>query len=195
MRADQGTSLSLLERVQGGDPIAWVDFSKIYMSVLRKWCVQWSLQSADADDLIQETWLVMIGQIGRFQHRGLGSFRSWMRTIAWHCLCAAITRSERVRRSEQLNALLVSARARETLEEEIDRICDQQMLKDAMQLVAKRVRPSTWDVFQKMALEGLSAKQISEETGLHPESVYASRARVQRLVHKELRRLMNTRPE
>jgi RNA polymerase sigma-70 factor (ECF subfamily) len=195
MQQDQGTSLSLLERVQGGDPVAWGEFSKIYMSVLRKWCLQWGLQSADADDLMQETWLVLIGQIARFRHRGLGSFRSWMRTVAWHCLCAAIARSEKARRSEQLNQILASARARETLEEEIDQMCDRQMLEDAMQLVAERVRPSTWLAFQKMALEGLSAKQVSEATGLHPEAVYASRARVQRLVHRELRRLMSTRSQ
>lgn len=189
MHPKQITSLSLLERVKRGDSVAWSEFSRIYESVLRTWCFRWGLQSADTDDLIQDTLLVLIGEIHRFRHRGTGSFRGWMRTVAWHCLCAATARSEKKLQAEKFSRILSSERGRQTLEDEIDRVYELQMLEQAMQNVTHRVSSSTWLAFRQTAILGRTAKHVSEVTGQHPDAIYAARARVQRLIQQELKRL------
>lgn len=183
------TPLSLLDRVQRGDQVAWNEFSGMYMGVLRGWCVRWGLQPADADDLTQDTLLVVLTEIRRFRHRGTGSFRSWMRTVAWHCLCTAITRAEKKQVAETFNQILLSAQARRTLEEEIDRLCEMQILSEVMNSVEMKVKPTTWTAFRMTAIDGLSAREVSECTGLNAEAIYAARARVQRLISQELRRI------
>jgi RNA polymerase sigma-70 factor (ECF subfamily) len=112
------TPVSLLDRVRRGDTIAWAEFSAQYSVMLRSWCLNWGLQSADADDLIQDTLLIVFRRIAEFRRRGAGSFRSWIRTIAWRCWCDAVARVERSMRAEVALRFRESLEARTSLEEE-----------------------------------------------------------------------------
>ncbi len=87
------TSLTLLERVKRGEVAAWSEFCGHCATVLRRWSGRMGLQAADVDDLIQDTLLIVIGRIRLFQRRGTGSFRAWLRVIAWRCWCDAVARA------------------------------------------------------------------------------------------------------
>lgn len=182
------TPLSLLDRVRIGDAVAWSEFFQRYLWMLRHWSHQWGLQSTDADDLIQDTLLVVMTKVCDFRHRGTGSFRSWIRTIARHCLCEALSRASRKRPPESLDAIWETPAARQSLEEELDRIFELQLLEQAMKDVESRVQPSTWAAFRMTALESLPAKLVAEKIGLKATAVYAARSRVQRLITEELSR-------
>lgn len=182
------TSLSLLERVRRGDEAAWTEFSVQCVSLLRHWCTRWGMQHADVDDLIQDTLLIVLGRVGEFRRRGTGSFRSWIRTIAWRCWCDAVHRAERSMRPEVLARLKESLLARQALEQEFDLLLEAQMLEHAMTVVRQRVHGSTWDAFRLMALDNLTGEVAAERTGLKLNAVHAARYRVQRLISKEIRR-------
>lgn len=183
------TPLSLLDRVRLGDEAAWCEFSELCLRMLRAWSARLGLQPADADDLIQDTLLIVIGRIRVFHRRGAGSFRKWLKVIAWRCWCDAIARAERAKRPQVLEYLKNSALARASLEEEFERLFEQQMLEQAFARVKARVQANTWESFRLLVLEGLRGEQVAELTGMHLNSVYMARCRVQRLVTLELQRL------
>lgn len=191
MKSTVETSLSLLERVRRGDEDAWAEFSVQCVSMLRHWCGKWGMQDADLDDLIQDTLLIVLGRIGEFRRRGTGSFRSWMRTIAWHCWCDVVSRAERSARPEVVERLKESLLARQALEEEFDMLLETQMLEHAMTVVRQRVQASSWDAFRLMALEGLTGDAVAELTGLSLNAVHSARYRVQRQISAEIKRQKN----
>ncbi len=190
MHSWQTTPLSLLDRVQRGDIEAWTKFSGCLLEMLGRWCRRWGLQRADADDLIQDTLLIVFSRIGSFQHRGDGSFRSWIRTIAWRCWCDAVARASRGSRPEVLERITQSPEARQTLEDEFDKLLQLQLLEEAMVVVQQKVKNSTWEAFRLTAIEGHSADLVSQYIGLNQNAVYAARIRVQRLVTDEFKRLV-----
>src|SRR3954447_25607655 len=82
------TSLSLLARIKDKEGSAWGRLSELYTPLVRRWCVGWGLQEADAADVMQEVLLAVSRNIETFERtRESGSFRSWLRTIAYHKAC------------------------------------------------------------------------------------------------------------
>lgn len=183
------TSLSLLERVQRGDSAAWSEFCSRCATMLRRWSGKMGLQAADADDLIQDTLLIVIGRIRLFQRRGSGSFRAWLRVLAWRCWCDALARAERSNRPDVIHHLRNSLQARISLEEELDRLFEQQLLELAIARVRARVQQHTWDAFRLMVLEGQRGEQVAQATGMQLNAVYTARFRIQKMVTEELQRL------
>jgi len=185
------TPLSLLERVQAGDAVAWNEFHARCQRLLTAWAVRWGLQTADADDLIQDTLLVVTARIRDFRRRGTGSFRLWIRTIAWHCLCDAMSMARRHGISTTLDRIRNTPDARQTLEEELDRLFELQVLEDAMQRVQLKVAQTTWAAFALTAVEGRSVQEVAEQLQVSVDAVYAARGRVQRFISMEIRRMAN----
>jgi len=188
------TPVSLLDSVRRGDQIAWNEFSGRCSALLRPWCINWGLQAADADDLIQDTLLIVFSRIAEFRRRGAGSFRSWIRTIAWRCWCDAVARVERSMRPEIAVRFHESLEARASLEEEFRKLFEHQILEQAMDIVKSRVQASTWDAFRITALENAGGEIAAEICGLQINAVYAARYRVQRLITAEMRQLLEKDP-
>ena len=185
------TPLSLLERIQQGDAVAWSEFHARCLQLLKAWGIRWGLQAADADDLIQDTLVVVMSRIRDFRRRSTGSFRLWMRTIAWHCLCDAMSMTRRQQLSTTLDHIRNAPDARQNLEEDLDRLFQMQILEEALQRVRLKVQQSTWVAFQLTAVEGQSVQTVAQQLQTSVEAVYASRARVQRFLTIEIRRLTN----
>src|SRR5690242_20454241 len=83
------TSATLLDRLrQGGDPVAWQRFVTLYTPLLYHWSRCHGLQSADADELLQEVFRTLLIKLPRFQYDPQGSFRSWLRTVTTNTLQA-----------------------------------------------------------------------------------------------------------
>lgn len=185
---NSSTSISLLERIKSNDEEAWLEFSSCYINILEKWCKAWNIQSFDAQDVIQETLLAVMSGIKSFEHRGTGSFRAWMKTIAWRCWSQTLAKAERRRDLELLNSLK-SSDAYQNLEEELDLLAVQELLQASMDRTRTRVEQKTWQAFQLTALESRPAIEVAELLGMHVDAVYAARCRVQRWVTEEYARL------
>src|SRR5436309_16059875 len=79
------SSVSLLERLAAAPTDEdWRRLVELYQPLLRAWMTRAGVAVADADDLTQEVLLVVFREVGGFDRRGPGAFRSWLRTILAH---------------------------------------------------------------------------------------------------------------
>ena len=185
-----GTPVSLLERLQSPDDLsAWDEFSRRYSRVIQQWCRKWGLQSADAEDLIQETTLIVMAQVGEFRHRGIGSFRAWMKTIAWRCWRRVETKAQRLGVTPLDETSWVSPKASDNLLEDFDTLAHQELFNASLNTVRSRVEFATWQAFRMTALDGIPAGEVAEKLGMTVGAVYMARGRVQRYIGEELKKL------
>lgn len=190
MMTHSATPISFLERLQNlDDTDAWTEFSRKYNKVIRQSCRKWGLQEADAEDLIQETSLIVMSQISDFQHRGIGSFRAWMKTIAWRCWRRIESRTRKLGTSMIGETSWLSPRACDNLLEDFDSLAQQELFLACLDAVRKRVEPSTWQAFSMTALDEKPAREVAEQLGLSVGAVYVARGRVQRHIGDELKKL------
>jgi RNA polymerase sigma-70 factor (ECF subfamily) len=90
------TSPSLLERLRRPDEqSAWARFVELYTPLLYSWARRAGLQAADAADLVQDVFAVLVRQMPAFVYAPGKSFRGWLRTVTLNKW-----REKRRRRSE-----------------------------------------------------------------------------------------------
>jgi RNA polymerase sigma factor (sigma-70 family) len=77
------TSKTLLENISLLDPNAWEEFVKTYYPIIHKWVRKLIDNREDAEDKIQDIFLEIHKSIIRFEHRGKGTFRKWLKTICF----------------------------------------------------------------------------------------------------------------
>lgn len=188
------TSAGMIGRVQSGDIDSWQAFSRRCQSVLADWCRWNRVRESDAEDVSQEAMLVVVSKIAGFRHSGRGSLRAWLRAIAWRCWCEAISKADRG------DLVELAARFRETkseiaaIEQEYERLTQMDILERAMAAVRLKVQPRTWEAFWQSAMEGGSGADVGARLDMTADCVHAARARVQRLISVEVRRLNNLVP-
>src|SRR5262249_31657951 len=73
------------------------------------------------------------------------------------------------------------------LEEEFD----QEVLELAMARVRQRVQPRTWEVFQLMAVEGLSGAEAAARLGLKVTHAFVYKSKGQKMIREEIAKLEN----
>lgn len=185
------TSLGMLRRVQSGDGQAWSDFAARTAFILNQWARWKRLQTADAEDLTHDALLVVLAKIQSFKHSGRGSFRAWLRAIAWRCLCEANARNENLSRPDLADRYRRTEDQIVELEEQFDRLQQLDLLHSCMQSVRQRVRPQTWEAFRLLAMECLSGATVAAQLDMQVDAVHAAKARVQRLISAEIRRRQN----
>lgn len=196
MTASDGhtTSLTLLVRLKTDptDPATWDEFVGRYSPMILRWCRNWGLQAADAQDVSQNVLLALSQQMTRFEYRADGRFRSWLKTVAYRAWCRF---HEKQRQNEvcgdnqAIAQLLESVEAREDFLSELDRECERNVLEDAMEMVRQRVQPHTWEAFHRTALQCQSAAEVAKNLEMTVVAVYRSRSRVQSMIQEEVRML------
>lgn len=169
---------------------AWEELLDVCSPLLHRWCRQWGIQPSDAEDVIQETLLAMVRQIKGFRYDAGGSFRAWVKTIAYRCWLR-IARGW-ARRGE----ILLGDDARDMIAEDDAhgrRVADREARRDlygmAFGRVRHRVEPATWEAFLLCTFEGLPGAEVARRLGTRPGAVYMARCRVQGLLRRELRAL------
>src|SRR6516162_9060350 len=75
------TPASLLERLRRPDEGAWPRFVDLYTPLLYYWACRMGLQAADAADLVQEVFTILLQKFPHFSYDKNKSFRSWLRTV------------------------------------------------------------------------------------------------------------------
>src|SRR4051794_22774844 len=76
------TPVSLLERLrQPADQTAWGRFVDLYTPLLYYWARRRGLPSAEAADLVQDVFLVLVQKLPEFRYDRDKSFRNWLRTV------------------------------------------------------------------------------------------------------------------
>ncbi len=188
------TSATLLGRLRQGptDQAAWNDFVQRYGRQIYRWCRQWDLQEADAEDVTQTVLVKLAEKMREFDYDASGSFRGWLKTVAhhaWHKFVMSRQRGGVGSGDTAVGELLDSVAARDDLAAKLEEEFDRELLEQAIARVQLRLEPRTWEAFRLLALEGLSGAKAAERLGMKVATVFVAKSKVQKMLQEEIRKL------
>ena len=187
------TRVSLLAQLRQdpSDQAGWDEFVERYGRHIYRWCRQWKLQDADAEDVTQNILVKLAQKLPAFAYDPSRSFRGWLKTVAHH----AWRDFEDSRRHAQpagdgrVQELMLTLEAREDLAQKLEQAFDLELLEAAKVRVRLRVAPHTWEAFRLMALEGLPVVEVAARVELKVAMVYVAKSKVQRMLQEEIGKL------
>lgn len=188
------TSPTLLGRLRQApaDQAAWADFVDRYGRQIYGWCRRWGLQDADAEDVTQSVLVRLAEKMRAFAYDPTRSFRGWLRTLthhAWSDFLEGRRRGSVGSGDTDILDRLHSVEASDDLARQLDAECERELLEEAMTRVRLRVEARTWDAFRLLALEGSSGAEAAARLGMKVATVFVARAKVQRMIQEEVRKL------
>lgn len=177
------TRASLLLRLcDPRDHEAWLEFVSLYEPVIYRVLRRTGLQDADALEMLQELFLAVNRNIGRWEHGGEhGSFRGWLRRVTRNLVVSWVRRRKRhVTTSpldlDALRELPPVADGPET--DEFDRELRRALFHLASERVRSEVRPQTWQAFWEVAVSGTSVAGASSKLGMTAGAVRVAKCRI-----------------
>ena len=162
-------------------------FVKLYTPLIYSWAYRAGLREADAADLVQEVFMVLVRKLPEFKYEPGKSFRAWLRTVTLNKY------HERSRRRAVPaiggDALLEEAAAPsdEAFWEDEYR---QQLAGRALQLMQAEFKPSTWKACWEQIVGGKSGDVVAQELGMSTGAVRAAKFRVLCRLRQELAGLL-----
>ena len=180
--------MSLLVRVRDPrDGRAWEQFVEIYRPMLYGYCRRQGLQDADATDLAQDVMQAVAGAVARpaggFEYDpAKGMFRDWLFTVTRNKLRRFFDRRQRrpaeegSGRSEVQRVLAEQPAPQES--EEWGAEYRRHLFEWAARQARSEFKDTSWRAFLLTAVEGRTAKDAADLTGLSEGAVYTARSRV-----------------
>jgi RNA polymerase sigma factor (sigma-70 family) len=185
------TLLTLL-RQHPSDQAGWDEFVELYGRHIYRWCRQWKLQDADAEDVTQNILLKLTRKLRDFAYDPSRSFRGWLKTVAhnaWRNFEDSHRRSQPAAGDSQVQDPMLTLEAREDLAQKLEEAFDLELLEAAKVRVRLRVAPHTWEAFRLMALEGLPVAEVAARVHLQVAMVYVAKSKVQKMLQEEIEKL------
>jgi len=187
------TRVTLLTRLRQdpSDQAGWDEFVEHYGRHIYRWCRQWKLQDADAEDVTQDILVKLIEKLRAFTYDPSRSFRSWLKTVTHHAWrdFADSRHAQPAAGDSQVQELMLTLEAREDLAQKLEEAFDLELLEAAKVRVRLRVAPHTWDSFRLMALEGLPVAEVAARVHLQVAMVYVAKSKVQKMLQEEIGKL------
>jgi RNA polymerase sigma-70 factor (ECF subfamily) len=188
------TRVTLLGRLRQ-DPTnqaAWEEFVERYGRHIYRWCRQWKLQDADAEDVTQDILVKLAQKLRDFAYDPARSFRGWLKTVAHHAWRDFVT-SRRHRDAagggDKVQGLIQTVEAREDLIQKLEEAFDLEILEMAKTQVRLRVAPHTWEAFRLTTLEGRPVEEVATAVQMQVAMVYVAKSKVQKMLREEIRKL------
>lgn len=179
----QTTSASLLVHLQqADDPSAWGRFVHIYSPLLYAWAGHMGLQHADALDLVQEVFTILVQKLPEFSYDRDKGFRNWL---------FRVTRNKFLEKARRRPLPVDSCTRPETLaapsEDRVDEADFQSyLLRQVLPTMRELFQPSTWQAFWEHVVEGRPAPEVASRLGVTVNAVFKAKARVLARLHQEL---------
>jgi RNA polymerase sigma-70 factor (ECF subfamily) len=171
------------------DPALWGEFVELYGRHIYRWCRQWRLQNADAEDLTQNILMKLTQKLRVFTYDSSRSFRGWLKTVAhhaWRDFENSRHRNKAASGDEHAEALMLTVEARDDLVQKLEEAFDLELLEAAKVRVRMRVAPHTWEAFRLVALEGLPVAEVATIVRMQIAMVYVAKSKVQRMLQEEI---------
>jgi RNA polymerase sigma factor (sigma-70 family) len=188
------TCVTLLVRLcqDPTDQAAWDVFVERYGRQIYRWCRQWKLQNADAEDVTQNILLKLSQKLRTFAYDPSRSFRGWLRTVAhhaWRDFVDSPRRTQAAAGDSQAWELMQTVEAREDLIQRLQETFDHELLEAAKVRVRLRVAPHTWEAFRLVALEDLPVAEVAATVRMQVAMVYVAKSKVQKMLQEEIQKL------
>ena len=201
MGSDSATptgSVLLLLLSNPTDRECWNAFVDRYAPKIYRWCRQWRLQEADAQDVTQEVLAQLVQKLRTFAYDPhKGTFRGWLKTLTHHAWCDYLESRRRAGGDEgspEVLARLDTLEARQDLLGALAEVFDLELLAEAQARVQLQVSPRDWKIFQELAVEGRPGPDVARELGMTVTAVLMARSRVQKRLRQEIRRMEEVSP-
>jgi len=186
----QTTSVSLLERLRKRDEQeAWERFVQLYSPLLSHWARRLGLDGQDADDLVQDVFIVLVQKLPEFRYDASQHFRGWLWTVIhnkWR---------ERGRRPAPPTPTPLEALDGATEPDVADVVSEAEyqayLLKRALELGRGEFQETTWRAFWECVVADRSTAEVALELGLSENAVYLAKGRVLRRLRQELAGLLD----
>ncbi|MFQ3651724.1 MAG: RNA polymerase sigma factor [Gemmataceae bacterium] len=177
------TPLSLLHRLrqpQATEP--WSLFERLYRPWLRGQILR-LVPAGEAEDLLQEVFLVLMREVPLFQHNGQkGAFRCWLRRLVVHRVqefWKARDRAPLLGRDYQLLCEQL-ADDHDELSQQWDQEHDRYIVGQLLKQIANDFEAVTWQAFRAFVLEKRSAAEVARALGVSEGAVWTAKSRVLR---------------
>ncbi|MBL8817849.1 MAG: sigma-70 family RNA polymerase sigma factor [Planctomyces sp.] len=178
------TRASLIVRLRdAADVVAWDEFVSVYGPLVYRLALRQGLQSADADDVVQQVFAAVAQSVHHWLERpDRGRFRGWLLTISRNIAIKTLTR--RPCGGIGFGGDPGPAPLSELAEPSPD-VCGQfdieyrrEVYRWAAEQVRASVAPKTWNAFQLTHIEGVSIADAAARLNLSAGNVYIARSRV-----------------
>jgi RNA polymerase sigma factor (sigma-70 family) len=173
------------------DQAAWSDFVQRYGRRIFAWSRKWGLQQDDAEDVTQNVLLDLARQMQDFTYDPSGSFRGWLKTIAYRAWCRLLRDQQKpgARGSEASSGALASLASSEDLLQVLEDECNRELLEHAMARVQLRVQPHVWEAFRLLAIENLSGAEVASRLNIKVSYAFVAKSKVQKMLREEVEQL------
>jgi RNA polymerase sigma-70 factor (ECF subfamily) len=171
------------------DRQAWERFVALYAPLLLAWARRLAPHEADAEDLVQDVFALLLRKLPDFVYDPRQRFRGWLRTVL-HNRWATSRRGPSAVLPAGASAGPEPACPDGTTEaEEVEE--RRQLVARALRLVRPDFRPETWQAFWQFAVCDRPAAAVAAELGVGVAVVYAAKSRVLRRLRRELAGLLD----
>lgn len=192
------TRASLIQRLpNAADDDAWQTFTEIYEPLLFRLARSRGLQSADAEDFVQEVLKAVAGSVNRWlENNDRGPFRAWLFRIAGNLAVNFLTRPRHrgigTGDSQMKQFLEMQPVAAQDSGELFASEYRRELFRWAAEQVRATVPANGWLAFWWTTVGGRPIAEVATELGMSVGAVYIARSRITRRItdvinrHKEL---------
>ena len=189
------TSVSLLDRLKAARPDAsdWNRLQGIYLPLISRWLGRVPGLGAEADDLAQEVFVVVIRELPRFERGREGSFRAWLRQVTVNRVRTHRRKGRKrpVAGIDPADGFLDSlADPNGDLAREWDADHDRHVFQKLLAIVQPDFSATTWEAFRRFAVDGLPAARVAEEMKLSVNAVIQAKSRILKRLREEAGELL-----
>jgi RNA polymerase sigma factor (sigma-70 family) len=183
----------LLERLRRQSAAAdWNRLDQLYRPLLHRWLLCDPTLGAEAEDLVQEIMTVLVRELPQFERARLGSFRSWLKTIALNRL-KAFWRSRKARPALLGNGspLAELEDAASELSRQWDQEHDQFIIHRLLEMIEPEFAATTWQAFRGVVWDERKPDAVAAALGLSVNAVLLAKSRVLKRLREEGRGLLD----
>lgn len=178
------TRASLILRLHNAEDVAaWDTFVNIYAPAVFRVAIRQGMQTADADNLVQEVLLSVAKSVsGWLEREDRGSFRAWLLRISKnHAINMLTRRQTRALGTDGMEAerLLAAVPASdELLNSQFELEYQRQVFQWASRQVQESVAEHTWQAFWLTQIEGMTIEDTAKQLSTNVGNIYFARSRV-----------------
>jgi RNA polymerase sigma-70 factor (ECF subfamily) len=184
------TPVSLLERLRRpAEHAAWARFVRLYTPLLFYWARRSGCPEADAADLVQEVFALLVRKLPEFSYDPARGFRPWLRTVAHNCWRNLHRRARLPLAADapDLDELAAPEPADPFWETEYRR----HLVRRALELMQAEFQANTWKACWLCVVAGRPPAAVAAELGMSVGAVYMARSRVLSRLRRELAGLLD----
>jgi RNA polymerase sigma-70 factor (ECF subfamily) len=184
MQPPADPSSSLLAGACAGRQDAWWRLANLCAPVVARWCRSAGLQPADVDEVVQEVFRSLLGNLPGFHRAGSGSFAAWLYTITRTRIL------DHHRRRKKQPPGVGGSSFHERLEQEPAPEDSSlpgytALYRRILDLLQAEFEEKTWLAFWRSAVEEQPTADIARELGLSVNAVRLAKSRVLRRLRQE----------